>query len=188
MSSSTDVFTRHTAETAPASAQARVKSAEEGFGFLPTPVSLMAESPELLEGFLTLNGIFNKCSLESVEREVVIMTVATRVRCHYCVAMHSAMLTKNGTDPDLIEDLREQRPLSDDRLEVLRTFTLDVMDTHGNVSDESMRRFLDAGFTRRAALDVVLGLGAYTLSTTANRMTEAPLDPPFEGFEWHEHS
>ncbi|GAA1237436.1 carboxymuconolactone decarboxylase family protein [Prauserella halophila] len=113
----------------------------------------MAESPELLEGLLTLDGIFDKCSLEPVDREVVITAVTTRVRCRYCVAMHSAMLTKNG-----------------------------------NVSGEGMPRFLDAGFTRRAALDVVLGLSTYTLSTTANRMTEAPLDPPSEKVEWHEHS
>ena len=59
------------------------------------------------------------------------------------------------------------------------------MDTNGNVSDEAMQALLNAGFTPRSALDVVLGLGTYTLSTVANRMTRAEVDPPFQSFTWH---
>lgn len=47
------------------------------------------------------------------------------------------------------------------------------MDSAGGVSDEQLAAFADAGFTSRQALDVVLGVGAYTLSTYANRLTRA---------------
>ncbi|WGW11772.1 carboxymuconolactone decarboxylase family protein [Saxibacter everestensis] len=181
------VFTPYTSENAPEQARGRVQAAEKSFGFVPRPVGLMAESPELLEGFLTLNGIFNKCSLSRLEREVLILTIATRVECHYCVAMHSAMLAKSGTDPELISALRKAAPLSDGRLEAMRQFTLQVMDKNGDVSDQELAAFLGAGYTSRSALDVVLGLGTYTLSTAANRMTRAELDPPFEAFTWHQH-
>jgi len=43
---------------------------------------------------------------------------------------------------------------------------------------------LAPGFTPRNALEVVLGIGAYPISTFTNRMTAAPLDPPFEPFGW----
>jgi hypothetical protein len=33
---------------------------------------------------------------------------------------------------------------------------------------------------------VVLGVAAYTLSTYANRLTQAPLDAPFQAFAWNE--
>jgi hypothetical protein len=33
---------------------------------------------------------------------------------------------------------------------------------------------------------VVLGVGTYTMSTLANRMTRAPLDKQFSGFAWEE--
>ena len=39
-----------------------------------------------------------------------------------------------------------------------------------------MAEFLGHGFTRRNALEVVLGIGAYTLSTLANRLVAAPVD------------
>jgi alkylhydroperoxidase family enzyme len=48
------------------------------------------------------------------------------------------------------------------------------MDTAGDVDDLAMESFLAAGYTPRQALDVVLGIGAYTISTFANRLTRAP--------------
>jgi len=177
-------FTRHTAETSPEGSRDRVKAAEGNFGFLPSPVAFMSESPELLDGFLTLNGIFQKSSLSEIEREVIIMTISTRVECHYCVAMHTAILTKAGTNPTVIENLREKNKLADPKLDALRVFTLAVMNGNGHVDDADMQAFLDAGYTTRSALDVVLGLGTYTLSTAANRLTGAEIDPPFQSFEW----
>ncbi|MXG26299.1 hypothetical protein GRQ63_11465 [Streptomyces sp. YIM 132580] len=38
------------------------------------------------------------------------------------------------------------------------------------------------GYTEQNALGVVLGIGAYTLSTLANRLTGAPVDAPLASF------
>jgi hypothetical protein len=45
-----------------------------------------------------------------------------------------------------------------------------------------MAEFLGHGYTRQNALEVVLGIGAYTVSTLANRMTDAPVDEPLKQF------
>jgi AhpD family alkylhydroperoxidase len=178
-------FTRHDVDSAPEASRPILEQTKKGFGFLPAPVSLMAESPELLETFMSGNGVFNKTTLSQLEREVLILTMATTVQCHYCVAMHSAMLTRSGTDETLIASLRTGKPLEDPKLEAMRLFTAAVMKGHGHVQPEEMDAFLAAGYTRRNALEVVLGLGVYTISTYANRMTEAPVDEPFKAFEWH---
>ncbi|MFJ9845852.1 carboxymuconolactone decarboxylase family protein [Kitasatospora sp. NPDC101155] len=178
-------FIRHDLSSVPEKSRPIMENTAKGFGFIPAPVALMAESPELLEGFMTGNGLFNKTTLSPLEREVLILTMATRVECHYCVSMHSAMLTRQGADQKLIGALRTRTPLEDPKLEAMRVFTLAVMDGYGHVSPETMDAFLGAGYTRRNALEVVLGLGVYTISTYANRMTEAPLDEPFKAFEWH---
>lgn len=44
--------------------------------------------------------------------------------------------------------------------------------------------FQAAGFTEEQALDVVLGVGVYVLSTFANRVTCAEIDAPFAAFAW----
>jgi AhpD family alkylhydroperoxidase len=178
------VFTAHTPDTAPAAARPTIEGVRRKLGYLPGGVALMAESPELLRGFLTANATFESTDLGPVEREVVVLTVATRNECHVCVAMHTATLTRQGADPELIAALRDAAPLPDARLEALRRFTLAVLDHRGAVPDDRLRAFLDAGYLPRHALDVVLGVGTYTISTFANRLINAPLDPPLAGYAW----
>ncbi|WP_433389223.1 carboxymuconolactone decarboxylase family protein [Micromonospora sp. KLBMP9576] len=177
-------FTTHTADTAPAAARATIEAVRRRLGHLPAAVGLMAESPELLTGFLTVNGIFDTCALGPVEREVVVLTVATRNECHLCVAMHTATLTRQDAAPELIGALRAGTPLPDDRLEALRRFTVAVLDHRGAVPEAQLTAFLSAGYQPRHALDVVLGVGTYTISTLANRLTGAPLDPPLAAYAW----
>jgi len=64
----------------------------------------------------------------------------------------------------------------DERLSALQTFTREVIRTAGAVSDDQLAAFLKHGYTAQNALEVVLGIGAYTMSTLANRMTRSPVD------------
>ncbi|MGS2613832.1 carboxymuconolactone decarboxylase family protein [Micromonospora sp. LZ34] len=178
------VFTPHTADTAPDAARPTLAAVRRKFGYLPAAVALMAESPALLQTFLTANAGFEAGSLDPVQREVVVLTVATRNECHVCVALHTATLTRLGADPRLVDALRAGTPLPDDRLEALRRFTLAVLEHRGDVPDEQTRAFLAAGHQPRQALDVVLGVGVYTISTFANRLTGAPVDPPLADYAW----
>ena len=171
-------FADHTEDSAPAASRRLMTQTVARMGYLPAAVARMAESPELLNGFLTASGLLERTSLEPVAREVLIMTVATRNECHLCIAMHTAKLTALGADAGLVAALRAGRPLASPQLEALRVFTLAVIETRGGVSDQDLDRFVASGYTRQNALEVVLGIGAYTISTFANRLTGAPVDEP----------
>ncbi|MEV5648738.1 carboxymuconolactone decarboxylase family protein [Nocardia sp. NPDC052254] len=177
-------FPALTLESAPSDAQRVMRSTADHFGYLPAAVAKMATSPHLLDGFLKLNASFESCTLDQLSREVLVMTIATRNECHVCVAMHTAALTRAGADPELINALREQLPLPDARLAALQEFTLAVLETAGNVPDEQITAFLAHDYTTEQALEVVLGIGTYTLSTFGNRLTGAPLDPTLAAFTW----
>ncbi|WP_072480831.1 carboxymuconolactone decarboxylase family protein [Amycolatopsis australiensis] len=155
------------------------------FGRVPAAVARLASSPELLNGFLKLNAIYESTTLAALDREVLVMTVATRTGCHLCVAMHTATLAGLGASPELVAALRARSVLPEPRLEALRQFVLTVMDTAGDVPAEQLAAFTGAGYTARNALEVVLGIGTYTLSTYANRLTQAPLDEAFAEHTWH---
>ena len=176
------MFTRHTIETAPAASRRSMTAVTAKQGYLPAAVGLLAESPEALDGFLRLSATFDACTLDPLAREVVIMTVAVRNGCHVCVAMHSARLAALGADPDLAAALRSGAPLGEGRLDAVRTFTRKVLDTAGEAGDEAVAEFLGQGFTRRNALEIVVGIGALTLSTLANRLTGAPVDEQLRAF------
>jgi AhpD family alkylhydroperoxidase len=151
-------------------------------GYLPSAVARMATSPDLLDGFLKLSAMFEGTTLDPIAREVVIMTIATRNGCHLCVAMHTARLTALDADPVLIAALREGAAPADPRLDAIRVFTVRVLDTSGDVGEATLRAFLAQGYTEQNALEVVLGIGAYTMSTLANRLTGAPVDEPLRQF------
>ncbi|MCT2583812.1 carboxymuconolactone decarboxylase family protein [Actinophytocola gossypii] len=170
------MFTDHTIESAPPAARRAMTAVVEQLGYLPTPVARMAESPALLDGFRKLSGLFETTTLDPLARETLIMTVATRNGCHVCVAMHTAKLTALGAAPELISALRGGGPIPAPRLAAVREFTVEVLASAGAVPEDRLTAFLAHGFTRRQALEVVLGIGAYTLSTVANRLTDAPLD------------
>jgi AhpD family alkylhydroperoxidase len=177
-------FPDHTDESAPPAARRSMAAIRDHWGYLPSGVARLATSPHTLDGFLKLNGIFESCTLEPLAREVLVMTMATRNGCHLCVAIHSQRLTSMGADPDLIAALRDSAPLADERLDAVRVFTLQVLETAGDVGDEALRAFLAHGYTKQNALEVVLGIGTYTLSTLANRLTAAPADPQLAPYAW----
>ncbi|WP_010308994.1 carboxymuconolactone decarboxylase family protein [Saccharopolyspora spinosa] len=67
----------------------------------------------MLDGFLKLSAMFEASTLDAMAREVVILTIATRNECHFCVAMHTARLTEMGASPEIIAALRARQPLGD---------------------------------------------------------------------------
>jgi EmrB/QacA subfamily drug resistance transporter len=178
------MFTAHTIESAPAASRRFMTATQGHLGYLPAATARWAASPQLLDGFGRLTALFDATTLGPVAREVLIMTVATRNRCHLCVAMHTARLTTLGAGSALTAALRggPDQPLADPRLEAIRVFTLRVLDSAGDVGEEALAEFLALGYTRQNALEVVLGIGAYTMSTLANRLTRAPVDPQLSQF------
>jgi hypothetical protein len=59
---------------------------------------------------------------------------------------------------------------------------LRVLDTTGDVGDQALAEFLAHGYTSQNALEVVLGIGTYTMSTLANRLTGSPVDDQLAAF------
>ena len=171
-----------TPESAPPGARRTLEATTRHLGYLPVALARMATSPQLMDGFLKASGLFEHTTLDPLARETLVMTMAVRNGCHLCVAMHTASLTRLGADAGLIADLRAGAPVADERLAALQTFTLEVLATAGAVDDDQLAAFFKHGYTPRQALEVVLGIGAYTMSTLANRMTRSPVDEQLSAF------
>ncbi|MCM4077400.1 carboxymuconolactone decarboxylase family protein [Paractinoplanes hotanensis] len=167
------MFAQHTLASAPAGSRPLMEQTVEHLGHLPGPVARLAESPEMLGGFLQASDLFEHSTLDPLAREVVVMVIAARNDCRVCLGLHTGRLRGLGADAALITGLRAKTPPADERLAALWTFTLRVLETAGEVPDDELAAFLAAGFTTRNALEVVLGIGTYTMSTLANRLVRA---------------
>jgi AhpD family alkylhydroperoxidase len=175
-------FTEHTIESAPAASHRTMTSVREHLGFLPSATALWAESPELLAGFSKLSALFETGTLDQLTRETIVMTLAVRNGCELCVAMHTSRLVAESASEPVIAALRSGSPIPDARLEAARVFTIQLLDTTGNAGEKALAAFLAAGYTTRQALEVVVGIGTYTMSTFANRLTGAQIDEPLRKF------
>lgn len=181
-------FPDHTPQTAPEGARASLERAQTQFRFIPSPLARMAAAPASISAFEQLNALWAKTSLTTIERETVVLTLAVHNRCHYCVAMHSALLSRAPNQGDLVDRLRRGQLPADARLAALVSFTKNALVNAGAVDAPTAYAFAAAGYSNEQALEVLIGIATYTLSTFANRLTRAPLDAAFAAFEWREHS
>ena len=180
------IFNVHSKETAPAKSAELLSNAEEAFGFIPNLLGVLAESPAALKGYLTAGQIFDESSFSPTERQVVILSASRYNNCHYCVAAHSTIANLQQVPADVVKAIRNDEPIEDSRLEALRLLTTSVVDKRGWVSDEEIKNFLVAGFTKAQLLEVILGVSFKTLSNYVNHITDTPLDESFVPQAWKE--
>ena len=124
-------FTQHTIETAPDSARPFLEAAKNAYSFVPNLLGNMAAAPALLEGYMTLAGIFEKTDLSETERQIILMTNNRLNGCTYCMAAHTTISQMSKVPADVIEALRNGTPIADAKLEALRTFAAIVNEKRG---------------------------------------------------------
>lgn len=177
-------FTLHTEDSAPADSQPLVAASQKAFGRLPGLHAVMAEAPGLLEGYQTLHRLVLDSSFDDDETTVLWQTINVEHACHYCVPAHTGIAKHMGVSDDISNALRDETPLPSPRLEALRTFTLAVVRGRGNVDEEQTQAFLDAGYTRRQILEVVLGVAQKVMSNYTNHFALTPVDSVMQKFAW----
>ena len=177
-------FTQHTIESAPEASRPFLEKAQKTHGRIAGLTATMAEAPGLVEGYQKLHELFVASSFDDEERTVVWQTINVENDCHYCVPAHTASAKAMKVDDAITEALRNETPLPTPRLEALRTFTLAVVRERGFAGDAAVARFLDAGYTRRNVLEVVLGLAQKVISNYTNHLAKTPLDRSFERYAW----
>ncbi|HBR41215.1 MAG TPA: carboxymuconolactone decarboxylase, partial [Sulfitobacter pontiacus] len=104
--------------------------------------------------------------------------------CHYCVPAHTGIAKSMGVDDAITNALRDKTALPNARLESLRDFTLALVRERGNLDDATVQTFLDAGFTKRNILEVILGYSQKIMSNYTNHIADTPVDKPFQKFAW----
>ncbi len=177
-------FTIHTIDTAPAGAKPLLEKSRKAYGMIPNLHGVFAESPELLDAYQIVGELFTRSSLSTIEQNVVWMAINVENRCHYCVPAHSIIARQQGVDDKTIENLRNNAPLDDPKLEALRVFAVAMTRQRGEVSDADVDAFLNAGFTKRHILDVLLGVTHKTMSNYTNHFAKTPVDTPFAAAAW----
>lgn len=173
-------FTTHTIESAPAGSKPILEAVKGKFGFVPNLLGRLAEAPNVLKAYLDLDAATSAGSLSAVEKQIVQIGTSRINGCEYCVAAHSVISDMQKLPADVIEAVREDKPIADSKLEALRQFTKVVVSKQGWACENSVSAFLAAGYTKAQVLEVVLSVTQKTLSNYANHILGTPVDQAFE--------
>ena len=178
------VFSHHTIDTAPEASRGLMQASVDKFGFLPNIIAVMAESPAMIEAYITIMGVVGKTGLNPVEQQVVLMTINSYHECNYCMAAHSMASKGIGMDDSVLEALRDGTVLPDARLQALSSFTQDVLANRGYVSDARIEELLSAGYEKSIVMDVIVCVAGKTLSNYVNHVGGTLLDDAFAPMAW----
>ncbi|MGR5093911.1 carboxymuconolactone decarboxylase family protein [Vibrio maritimus] len=178
-------FKLHTVDSAPEKSKAILEGAQKQMGMVPGLYAVMAESPETLKAYTQLHQLFTQTSFDAEELTVVWQTINVEHECHYCVPAHTGIAHSMKVDSELIEALRNDAAMPTDKLQALKDFTLSMVRNRGNVPQEEVAAFYDAGYGPQQVLEVILGLSQKVISNYVNHMADTPVDKVFEKFAWH---
>lgn len=179
-------FPIHTVDSAPETSRPILRALAQQVGFVPNLAATMATSPTLLESFTSVRSTLGGGSLKGPERETIALVVSQENRCTYCMAAHSAFATMVGTPKDDIEALRRGESPTDPRLRAAANFARRVVRARGVVQGSDLESFLDAGFNRAQALEVVAVIGMTSLANWTHSVTDVVLDDDFETHRWEQ--
>jgi len=175
-----------TLETADAKAKPLLEQAKETLGFVPNMYAGMAKAPGVLDTYLHGYTLFREDSgFAPPEQEVVFLTISRLNGCGYCMSAHSMLADKMSQVPaEVLDAIRNDRPIPDERLAALSAFTKVMFETRGMPGEADVEAFLKAGFEEQHVLQIVLALAVKTLSNYANHVNHPEIDEAFAEHAW----
>ena len=86
--------------------------------------------------------------------------------------------------PELTEALRNQESMPTAKLQALLDMTLIIVRNRGNVTQEELNKFYEAGYGEQQVLEIILGLAQKVISNYTNHIGNTPVDDAFAQFAW----
>ncbi len=160
-----------------------LENAKKAVGFIPNMYKNMVNLPGLQDTYATGYEHFRRGSgFTPAEQEVVFLTSSVENGCGYCTAAHSYLAdTVSKTPVEVTNAIREGRDIADPKLKALVAFTKTMHETRGNPSPEEAQAFLDAGYTEKHILGIILAMAVKTISNYSNHIFHTEVDPVFSG-------
>jgi len=168
-----------TDQTAPEASRPVLGAVRKAYGFVPNLLATFANSPTTLQGYTTLDGIWEKGTLTSVERQLVLLTASTENACGYCSAVHATVAKTLKADARTVSAVRSGAPIADAKLNALVALTRELVAARGHARQKTIDAFLAAGYTAPQVLEVLVGIALKTISNYLNHINPTEIDAPF---------
>lgn len=147
------------------------------FGMVPNALKTMAQSPAVLDGYLSLNSSLAKGKLSKSLREQIALAVSQANGCEYCLAVHSVTAKMAGLSPDQVTAARQGKS-TDPKAQAVLNLTHNILERRGKVSDSQLAEARAAGLTDAELVEVVGNVTVMTLTNFLNNISQTEVDFP----------
>jgi uncharacterized peroxidase-related enzyme len=176
------LFAPQTIATAPDTSKLILEHIQKSYGFIPNLLAIFANSPTVLQGYLALDAIWEKGSFPPSERQLILLAASVENGCDYCAAAHSAMARGTlHTREEIVAAIRNNTSVPDAKLNALVALVEEIVRERGYASEETIQRFIAAGYRKEQVMELLIGIALKTISSYLDHISPAPIDEAFVG-------
>jgi len=150
---------------------------KQQFGMVPNVFKMMAQAPNVLNGYIAFNSALGKGTLSAQEREQIALAVSGFDKCTYCASAHTAIGQKAGLSSEETK-LNLAGKGGSPKAEALVSFCVEVMKTKGNVSDSDMQMMHTAGYADPQIVEIVAAIAGTIFTNYFNHVAGTEVDFP----------
>ena len=178
------LFEPLTIATAPEASKPILEKIQKSFGFIPNLMANFANSPTVLEGYMTLESIYEKGTFRPAERQLILLAASLENGCDYCIAAHSTVLRRFLKAPsELVDAVRANSPVADPKQNALVKLVREIVRERGHASKDTVDGFLAAGYSRDQVMELLLGVALKTISNYLDHLSPTKIDAAFASAE-----
>jgi uncharacterized peroxidase-related enzyme len=150
---------------------------KQKFGMVPNITQLMANSPQVLEGYLGFSGALAGGTLDPQLRERIAIAVATANHCDYCLAAHTAAGKMMGLSREELTAAQQAKSGAEKESIAMR-FATKLVRERGWVADEDVNALRQAGFDDGQIIEIIGTTVLNIFTNYFNHVAETEIDFP----------
>jgi uncharacterized peroxidase-related enzyme len=143
----------------------------------PNMTKVMANSPAVLEAYLSFSGALSHGGLDAKLREEIALEVGEQNSCQYCVSAHKAIGKMTGLTDSEMEQARDAKSATAKNAAALR-FAREIVAKMGRTTDEDVETVRRAGFTDGEIAEIIAHVSLNIFTNYFNNTAGVEVDFP----------
>ena len=143
----------------------------------PNMTKVMANSPAVLQGYLSFSGALAGGTLDAKLREEIALAVAEQNSCQYCLSAHTAIGKMTGLTEAEIESARGANATSPKHSGALQ-FAHQLVAKQGRIADSDVDTARRAGLTEGEIAEVIAHVALNIFTNYFNNAADVEVDFP----------
>jgi uncharacterized peroxidase-related enzyme len=164
-------------EAATGKAKELLDAVQAKLTIIPNMTRVMADSPAVLEAYLSFSGALSHGALDAKLREEIALEVGEQNSCQYCVSAHSAIGKMTGLSDSEIQQAREAKSGSPRNTAALQ-FARELVAKRGRATDADVETVRRAGFTDGEVAEIIAHVALNIFTNYFNNTAEVKVDFP----------